>query len=236
LPIIELAAALVIIGVVILAQGIVGQMTNTKIDLLGFGLTGTSGLVVYLLALAVIGLFVALFLRALARGALWTRPIQRLALALPGIGKPLKTICLARVAWAMHLTFKTGMDVRRALRLSLQSANNAYFSDHIRAVEGAITGGDSVADAFEQTHVFPADFLNTLRVAEDSGRVAESMAHLSRQYAQQAEVAMTVLATMGGFAVYGLVALFLIAMIFRIAASSLFPYYSTIRSLSGPPQ
>jgi len=227
-PLIELTLALAVVGLLIWVQGVIGQSQGTKVDILGFGLRGNSGLVVYLIVVGAIGVLVALFVRALARGALWTRPIQRLALALPGFGKPLKIICLARLAWSMHLTFKTGMDVRRALRLSFQSTNNAYFSDHVRAVEGAVAAGDSLADAFEQTGVFPAEFLNTLRVAEESGRVAESMAHLSRQYLHQAEVAMTVIATMGGFAIWGLVAIFIILMIFRVASF----YFSTLQSFT----
>jgi len=227
-PLIELTLALVVIGLLIWIQGIIGQAQGTKVDILGFGLMGNSGLVVYLLLVGAIGVLVALFVRALGRGALWTRPIQRLFLALPGIGQPLKIICLARLAWSMHLTFKTGMDVRRALRLSFQSTNNAYYSDRIRPVEEAVTAGDSLADAFEQTGVFPTDFLNTLRVAEESGRVAESMAHLSRQYLHQAEVAMTVVATMGGFAIWGLIALFIILMIFKVASF----YFSTLQSFT----
>ena len=227
-PLIELTLALVVVGLLIWVQGVIGQAQAAKVDILGFGLTGNSGLVVYLVFVGAVAVAVALFVRALARGALWTRPIQRLAVVLPGIGMPLKIICLARLAWSMHLTFKTGMDVRRALRLSFQSTNNAYFSDHVRAVEGAVAAGDSLADAFEQTGVFPAEFLNTLRVAEESGRVAESMAHLSRQYLHQAEVAMTVIATMGGFAIWGLVAIFIILMIFRVASF----YFSTLQSFT----
>jgi type II secretory pathway component PulF len=227
-PLLELAIALAVVGLLIWIQGVLGAAGGANTDLLGLGLSGTRGLVIYLVYLAAIGFGVYLFIRALRRGALWTRPLQRLALRVPGLGKPLRVVCLARLAWAMHLTFSTGMEVRRALRLSLRSAQNAHFSDQIRPIERALDAGESVADAFRQTEAFPGEFLDTLEVAEHSGRLAEAMAHLSEQYRQQAEVAMRVLATIGGFAVYAVIALFLIALIFTLA----FSYFGMIRSLA----
>jgi len=225
-PILELSIALVVVGLLIWIQGVLGSAGGTKIDLLGIGLTGTRGLVIYLVYLAAIGFGIYLFIRALRRGALWTRPLQRLALRVPGLGKPLRVVCMARLAWAMHLTFSTGMEVRRALRLSLRSAQNALFSDQIRPIEQALDAGEPLADAFRQTGAFPDEFLDTLQVAEQSGRLTEAMAHLSEQYRHQAEAAMRVLAVIGGFVVYGIIALFIIALIFTLASSYIGTIYS----------
>jgi type II secretory pathway component PulF len=224
-PLLELAIALAVIGFLIWFQGIIGD-SRSKIDMLGLGLRGNSGLVTYLVFLGMVGFAFYLVLRAMLRGALWTRPIQRLALRVPGLGKPLRILGMARLAWALHLTFSTGMDVRRALRLSLRSTHNAHFTDQIRPIEEALNAGQSIADAFRHSGAFPTEFLDVFHVAEQSGRIAESMAHLSEQYRQQAEVTMRVLATIGGFVVYGVIALFIIYMIFSLYSF----YFSSLRS------
>jgi len=224
-PLLELTVALAVIGFLIWFQGAISESRGTKIDMLGLGLSGGRGLVTYLVFLGVIGFAFFLVIRALQRGALWTRPIQRLALRLPGLGKPLRVLGMARLAWALHLTFSTGMDVRRALRLSLRSTHNAHFTDQIRPIEEALNAGESIADAFRHSGAFPTEFLDVLQVAEQSGKIAESMAHLSEKYRQQAEVAMRVLATIGGFLVYGTIALFIISLIFTLYSF----YFSTLR-------
>jgi type IV pilus assembly protein PilC len=225
-PMIELGIALMAIGAVI---WICGAILN-NLDILGWGLVGNRGLVIYLMILAGIGFAISMLVRAIKRGVFWAGPVQKLALMVPGVGKALQTLCLARLAWAMHLTFNTGMDVLRAVHLSLRSTNNARYTDQSKAIERAIERGDSVAEAFADSGVFPVDFLDALHVAEESGQVSEAMGRLSNSYRQQAEAAMTVLATFGGFALIGLIAIFLIGMIFKMASF----YTSTIMDLAKP--
>ena len=56
-----------------------------------------------------------------------------------------------------------------------------------------------------------------LQVAEESGRVVESMDRLSRRYEEEAELALRTLTVVAGFLVWALVAAIIIWMIFRLA-------------------
>lgn len=210
-PVIQLGLALGIVGFLIWITGML------QVDILGLGLTGDRGLRIYLVFLAVVGAAAWLVLLAVGRGLVWTRPIQRAALALPIIGRPLQTMALARLAWSIHLTMNTGMDVRRALRLSLRSAQNARYIDQIPAIDAEIVAGSSIHEAFVEAGGYPADFLDTLAVGEQSGKVVESMGMLARQYQERAKMAMTLLAGAAGLAVWALVAAFIIVLIFRMA-------------------
>ena len=67
---------------------------------------------------------------------------------------------------------------------------------------------------------YPADFLDTLAVGEQSGKMVESMGTLARQYQDRARMAMTALAVVAGVAVMLLIAGLIIAMIFRIFITS----------------
>jgi type II secretory pathway component PulF len=146
----------------------------------------------------------------------WIGPVQKAALKVPILGRALETICLARVAWSMNLTMGIGMDVRQALALSLRSAQNARYDAHVRHVVEAIDSGATIHEAFDMAGPYPPEFLDTIRVGEDSGNLAESMAHLSRTYHERAGAAIKVLTMLAGLAVWGLIAALIVAVIFRI--------------------
>ena len=166
--------------------------------------------------LAVMGVLFWLIRRAIGRGMIWTKPIQRLVLQLPGIGRSLQTLALARLAWSLHVTLEAGMDLRLALKLSLRSTRNARYIDQIPQIDAEISQGHSIHEAFSHAGGYPSDFLDTLAVGEDSGKLVESMGILARQYQDQARAALAILAMMAGWAVWAAVAGLIIFLIFRM--------------------
>jgi type II secretory pathway component PulF len=210
-PIIELSAAIVVIGLFILILG----MLESPVDPLGFGL-GVGGLVVFLLYLGLVALAVFLVFKGIRRGLAWARPIQSLLWRLPLVSRPFENLALSRLAWAMHATLDSGMEIRRALRMSLQSTRNVRYTGRIRSVEEGIESGTPIYEALVAAGVFPEHFLDAVRVGEESGRLVESMGLLSRQYRDQAEAGFQTLTKIGGFGVWLLVAAILIMMIFRL--------------------
>jgi type II secretory pathway component PulF len=215
-PMLELVLSLGVIGLAIWITGVLGL----KVDVLGLGLMGNSGLFIYVVILATIAGGIFLIVRAISRGMIWTKPIQRFVLALPGIGKPLQTLALARLAWSMNLTMGAGMEVRRALRLSLQSTQNARYTDQIPTIDAEIMAGNSLYDTFRTAGGYPVEFLDTLAVGEQSGKVVESMGRLAIQYQDRARIAMAAIAVIAGVGVLMLVAGFIIIMIFKIFMTS----------------
>jgi type IV pilus assembly protein PilC len=177
--------------------------------------------------LATAGGLLFVSVRAAARGAFWVRPIQRAVLYVPVLGPALQTLALARLSWSMALVMNTHMELRRGLRLCLQSTGNARYSDQSERVDREIARGNSIYEAFCAAGCFPPDFLDSVRVAEQSGTVVESMAHLSRLYQDQARTALGTLSTLAGFAIWILVAAFIVALIFRLFSF----YIGTIKSL-----
>lgn len=228
-PLLELAAAVVIIGGLIGAMGVVERITGTRVDPLGLNLVGAAGLVKYIAFLATVGVLFFFILQAARRGLVWTRPIQRGVLRLPVLGKALQTVALARMAWALHSALNTEMDVRRALRLSLRATRNARYTDQIDSIEAEIGAGNSIYEAFLAAGCFPADFLDAIAVGEQSGRLVESMGRLSRLYRDQARTALAALSVLGGFGVWVLIALVIIFLIFRLFSF----YIGTIYDAAG---
>ncbi len=214
-PLFQLVTAVLVIGLLIWILGMIG---NGKTDILGWGLVGNSGLAVYSCAVALIGLAVAGLIFAVGRGLAWTRPIQLLAMRVPQLGKALETLAIARLAWVLHLTQNAGMALRPSLKLALESTGNARYIDAVAAVDQVIARGDTIEEAFRASGVFPQEFLDAVLVGEQSGRLVESLAVLSRQYHERADAAMRVLTMLAGYAVWALIAGIIILVIFRIAS------------------
>ncbi len=217
-PMIELIAAIAAIGFLIWFTGIIrGQNQNqVDIDPLGLGLYGNRGLAIYLAFVFSAAAIVWFTIHAVGRGLAWTRPIQRAVMRIPALGKTIETLALARLAWSLSATLHSGMEIRRALRLSLASTNNARFTDKIETIDEEIEQGNSIFDAFFQAGCFPSDFLDAIAVGEQSGKLEESMADLSRRYKEQAQFSMKTLNTIAAFLVWMIIAAIIITMIFRL--------------------
>ena len=72
-PAIELFLAVLIVGFLIWIMGVINGTNHAHIDPLGFGLVGNGGLAKYAAFVAIVGITLALVVRAVTRGVLWTR-------------------------------------------------------------------------------------------------------------------------------------------------------------------
>lgn len=216
-PMLQLFAAIGVIGLLIWIMGFITGVDGKPVDPLRLGLVGTNGVILYFLAVFGIAAFIFMVIQAVRRGLAWTRPVQKALLEIPVLGTQLQTLSLAQLAWTMHLTFDAGMDLLPALPLIFRSTRNARYTDHINEVLASVRSGEEISQAFAETRAFPRDFLDSLEVGERSGRLPETMAVLSDQYQDQAQRALAALTVLAGFAVWGIVAIIIIIMIFRLA-------------------
>ena len=215
-PAIQLGIALFVVGLLIYVQGAFTGLEGERIDLLGFGLVGSTGLFIYCWIVGGLAVLLFLIVRGFTRGRLWTASLQRVALAVPGLGQALTTLALARMSWSLAMTTATAMDIRRSLKLSLRSSQNAKFIDQTDFVERELSAGHEVHEALRLTNVFPAGFVDTVEVGEQSGRLSESMEHLSANYRDQARAALATISVLASMAIWALVGLFIIVLILRL--------------------
>ena len=116
-PMIQLGMALAIVGFLIWIAGILPRIDDKHPnDLLGFGLTGDTGLLIYLLILAAFAAGGFVIFRAIATGKVWVAPLQQVITRLPVVGTAVKTLALSRFAWTLQLTTATALDVKRRFR------------------------------------------------------------------------------------------------------------------------
>jgi type IV pilus assembly protein PilC len=217
-PMFELVFAIVVIGLLIWVMGIVAQRNNGQpIDMLGFGLVGNRGLVIYVMLVTLAATAIGGVVVAIKRGKLWTRPLQRAMFRIPVIGQALERLALARLTWALHLTMNVAMDLRRIVPLVLRSTGSDYYVQHTDRIVADVGRGDPLHVAFSRSGAFPSEFIDALTVAEESGQIVESMGRLSNRYEEEAELAVRTLSTAFGWFVGLCIMGLIVFLIFRLA-------------------
>jgi type IV pilus assembly protein PilC len=121
------------------------------------------------------------------------------------------------MTWALHLAMNVEMDMRRVVPLVLRSTGNDYYIRHTDRVVADVAAGNPLHIALGRSGAFPGEFLDALAVAEESGRMVESMEKLSQRYESEAETAIKAIAVILGILVAALVMGIIVYMIFRLA-------------------
>lgn len=217
-PTFQLAVALTIVGLLIWIMGAIGSMTGSEpIDILGIGLVGTRGLLIYIVMLAALaGAGYAVF-KLLTSEAVASGPLQQLLFNMPVVGTCLESIMLSRFAWALGLSLEAGMEIRRALPFAFRSTGSGIYIRHTATATDIVGRGQSVEEALAATGQFPRELLDIVSVGETTGRLAESLLHEAELLQQRARASLATLAKIAGFAVWAMIALLIGSIVIRIA-------------------
>ena len=216
-PALQLLGAILIIGILIAALGFVADMRGGEpVDVLGLGLTGMSGALIFWTICAAFLGTIGFGVYAALQGKLGSAPLV-FAMGLPVIGKCLEAMALARLTWSFAMALDSGMPARRAVELALRASQNVYYSSHSQQVQEAIVAGRQFHEAFRQTGAFPDEFLFSLETAEVAGATTESLLRLTREYEDKARTAMRILTGTSTVAFMLIVGLILVMLIFRLA-------------------
>jgi type IV pilus assembly protein PilC len=218
MPVVQLVAAILIISFVIFITGMIGSQNGGKpLDVLGWGLTGTSGALIFCGSAfgSLFGLFLAYVL--LGRGLKQERRLHGLFLRIPVLGSCLRSFAVARFAWAFALTQQAGMRIVPSLTASLKATANHAFIGATPRMTGLIKQGEDLSTVLYDSQLFPVELLEMVQVAETSGTVPEMLEHMSPRFEDQARRSLSALATALGWVVWALVAGFIIFAIFSLA-------------------
>ncbi|MEZ6062426.1 MAG: type II secretion system F family protein [Planctomycetaceae bacterium] len=213
-PMIQLFAAICVIGLLIWLLGIVGT-GNT--DVLGFGLLGARGATIWFALCfgSLGGLWISY--KMFSRTIVGQQVLDPLLLRIPVVGKCLRSFAIARFAWCFALTQQAGMSIKPSLESSLKATANGAFVAAIPIVWNEVHEGETLADAFAAPKLFPTEFLQFVETAEQTGTVPEALDRMSHHFDAEAHRAMILLSAFLARMVWGLVAVVIIFFIFRIA-------------------
>lgn len=217
-PVLQFIGGVLVIAFTIFLMGFIAEgRGNEPIAPIGFGLTGASGALLFLVV--VVGGVVALLLGYKA----FTSTLQKQAafeawvLKWPIIGPCIQALAMGRFCLALRLTLDSSMPVAKALRQSLRATGNAAFMAQVDPIVKRVSKGEELATAIGLNPIFPNEFLGILSVAEIAGHIPESMAQQAEYYREEMVIRSKRLTRALSVGIYIMVAIFLIFMIFRIA-------------------
>ena len=201
LPVFELCFAVFIIGGLMTVMGwITDSRGGQRIDLLGIGLTGTTGTMVIWGGFAFLAAAAIALIFATSRGYLGPRPVM-LAMKVPYVGGALESMALSRLTWALAMGLDAGIDAKRSVSLAFRASQNPYFLSREETATNEISLNRQFYEAFSAAEVFPREFLQNLETAEIAGATTESLQSMARDYESRARHAIKVLSIVLGLAI-----------------------------------
>lgn len=229
-PVLQLIGAILVVALLILVLGLIAQTSgNQATDMLGWGLLGPSGALIWLAMSfgSLAGIIGSYFL--VAKVFRQQRFLDGLLMRIPVLGGCMRAFAIARFSWAYAVTQQAGMNVVQSLDASLRATGNGAFRGAVADVCGMIREGEDLSTTLAQSGLFPEDYLHMVQVAESSGTVPEMLERLSPQFEDQARRSLQLLASALGWVVWAVVAVLIIYIIFSIMSR----YIGMINELSG---
>ncbi len=219
-PVIQLVLGLGVISIVIYLMGILTPSSGGPMaDILGFGLRGGKGVLIFWGYIACVAAILWSLYYAYRQNLAGVQNLVPLLYLIPKFGPSLQTITLSRFTRTLSLALGAGLDPIRSVKLSLDSTDSDYYRSGGEMFETAIRDrGDTLAGGLRGTDLFPDPFLHLVEVAEMSGTESESIDHLAVEYEERAKMAMRTLSGIATGVIWLTVAGILIFFIFRMAS------------------
>jgi type IV pilus assembly protein PilC len=216
-PVVMFVGAVLIIALTIFILGLLAPAGAEPTAPIGFGLTGTSGAILFLLVVGSVVGGLILAYKLLTNTVAKRSGFEAWLLRWPVVGPCIRAAALSRFCLALRLTLDSSMSPGKALRLSLKATGNGAFQAQADRIGKQVKKGEELTAALGTNSVFPSDFVATLRVGEESGQIPEVMARQAEYYREETARRMKALSQMMAWGVYAIVGVFIIVAIFLIA-------------------
>ena len=119
-----------------------------------------------------------------------------LKLRLPVVGDVLRKRELACFSRTLELLIRSGIQLLRALYISVPTLGNEVLRDAVRRSTQGIEQGLSLGVVLKQSGVFPGFMIDLVHVGEQSGRLDEVLTELAQTYEQETDEAVKILTTL----------------------------------------
>lgn len=217
-PVIQLVAAICIIGLLVFILGILPAGENGQpFDVLGLGLYGATGAGVWFMGwigAAVVGFVVW---KLASNSTAWQVALHPVLLGLPVIGPCMRSFAISRFSWCFALTQQAGMSIKPSLECSLKATGNGAFQMAQPLIWQELAEGETLADALTASKLFPNEYLQFVATAEETGTVPEQLDRMSHLFEDDAHRAMHRMTAIFSGVIWAGVAGIVIFFIFRIA-------------------
>lgn len=227
-PAVQLGLAVAVIGLLIALAGVTSGLDGRPLDLLGLGLVGHRGLLIYAAAVAgaiVAGCLVVPLVATSWRRRGWARVI---GCRVPLIGAAARAAEAADWCRVAALAAHAGLPAGELVALASAAAPGLALD--AREVESRLRAGDDLAAALARQGRLPARLLEAVAVGEMTGTTAETLERHVVPYADEARRGFAAVVQAGGFVAWAVVACLVALVVVRVVGM----YAGMIQELSRP--
>lgn len=217
-PLIQLGLAIGVVCLVIALRGFLARgPQEEQFDSLGLGLSGASGVAIFLgwvlmVTMAIIGLVIALWKNVFN----CHRVLIPLVLPIPILGAVFSNTAMARMSMTLSMLLNSGVDAMRCVREAFLSTGNYFYVQGMKPALANVQQGQSLAHSLSEAKVFPQEFIDGIEVGELSGNETESLEYLASEYSRRAKSSMTQLSVLTSTSIWIAIAAMIVMFIIRM--------------------
>jgi type IV pilus assembly protein PilC len=134
--------------------------------------------------------------QAWRRSPSFQRLVDRYMLKIPVIGDVLQKASVARWARTLSTTFAAGVPLVDALDSVGPASGNAVYKDATRKVQAEVNVGASLAQAMQNTGVFPSMAVQMTGIGEESGALDSMLSKVADYYEREVDETVDALASL----------------------------------------
>jgi type IV pilus assembly protein PilC len=226
-PGITYVLAILTLSALVFVLGMIAPL-GVKADPLGLGLSGPSGAAFILIVGAAVAAFGAAVYHVMNESDEFKAVVEGFVLPIPGLGGCVRAFALHRFSLAYQITSEAGMRADKSLKLSLKATNNRAFVKNADRAAKMAKAGEPISEIVEAcgAHLFPSDFVETVRMGEESGQLPEVMKKQAEILAREAAWKAKLFAQIAGMVVYFLIGCFVLLAAYRVFTTSVAPAYN----------
>ena len=122
--------------------------------------------------------------------------VDRAMLKLPVIGELLQKASIARWSRTLATTFAAGVPLVEALDSVGPASGNSVFKDATREVQGEVNVGISLAQAMQNSNVFPPMAVQMTSIGEESGSLDSMLSKVADYYEREVDETVDALSSL----------------------------------------
>jgi type IV pilus assembly protein PilC len=164
-------------------------MLASRLVMLPFAITTVVG--VFLL-----WLFYPTAQRLLEKRPRWRKKLSKAPLDMPLAGPVIRKIAVARILYSMATMLEAGMTLVSSITRSSRVTGNFWIEEQMVLTKAAVVDGETVAEAFAASEIFPAQSLQLMTIGEETSSLSTMVKYVAEMYDEDADMALTNAANM----------------------------------------
>jgi type IV pilus assembly protein PilC len=236
-PVITYVIAIITLAALVFVLGMIAPL-GVKADPLGLGLSGPGGAMFILVAGVAVALFGVAVYHVMNESDEFKAAVEAFVLPIPWLGGCVRAFALHRFSLGYQITSEAGMRADRSLKSSLKATNNRAYAKTADLAARMAKDGEPISEILAScgAHLFPPDFVEIVRMGEETGQLPEVMKKQAETLAKEAAWKAKLFAQIAGMVVYFLIGLFVLVAAYRVFNTSVAPAYNEAMGWADNPE